>query len=168
MGSASRRKKARKPRKHGLENQALIISESTLREAIQVIDEVRNEIIDPQESPQLPDLPENKTNLSPCPTCWSTEACAVLSETIHWGEWRCVVCDRHRGWIENPANTAKREDENQLINRLLQVPGLGSWEKMFLRSIERTRKRSPRQIQKLNEIASKAGFAAHLILGGEA
>jgi hypothetical protein len=161
MGKASRRKKARK---QALENKTFIISESILKEAIETINEVRRENINSQEStPQLLNLPENKTDFSACPTCWSTEAHAVLSETIHWAEWECVVCSRHRGWIENPANTAKKESENQLIDQLLQKPGLGTWERMFLQSVKRTRKRSPKQIQKLSEIAARAGF-----VGGEA
>jgi len=142
MGRASHRKKAKK---QGFQK-TFIISEPTLKEV-----EALEQNTDSQEP-----LPENKTDFSPCPGCWSTGTYAALSETIHWAEWKCLMCDRHRGWIENPRNTSKREEENQLISRLLQVPGLGSWEKMFLRSIDRTQKRSPRQIQKLNEIASKA------------
>jgi hypothetical protein len=153
MGKASRRKKAKK---QGFQK-TFIISESTLKEVVQAL----QQNADSQEA-----LPENKTDFSACPGCWSTEAYASFSQTIHWAEWKCVMCDHHRGWIENPANTAKREDENQLISRLLQVPGLGSWEKMFLRSIYRTQKRSPRQIQKLNEIASKAESMTRL-QGGE-
>jgi hypothetical protein len=93
MGRASRRKKARK---HGLEAKIFAIRESTLKEVIEAINEVRTEFIAPQESTaQLPDLPENRTDFSPCPTCWSSEAHAALSNTIHWAEWRCVVCDYH-------------------------------------------------------------------------
>jgi len=151
MRRASRRKKARKQRLR----KTFIISESTLKEAIEALNEARIENTDSEEP-----LPESKIDFSLCPACWSTEAHPVLSQTIHWAEWKCVACARHRGWIENPANTAKREEENQLINRLLQVSALGSWEKMFLRSVAQTRKRSPRQIQKVNEIAAKAGGEA--------
>ena len=105
-------------------------------------------------------LPENKTDFSACPSCWSTEAYAALSQTIHWGEWRCVMCARHRGWIQNPANTVKWENENQLIDRLLQTGQLNTWEKMFCRSVKQTRKRSPRQIEKLSQIASRLGISA--------
>jgi hypothetical protein len=153
MGRASRRKKAKKQGSH----KTFIISESTFTEVIQAL----QQNADSQEA-----LPENKTDFSACPSCWSTEAYAALSQTIHWAEWKCAMCDRHRGWIENPANTAKREEENRLINQLLQVPGLGAWEKMFLRSVSKTQKRSPRQIQKLNQIASKAESMTRL-QGGE-
>ena len=149
MGRASSRKRARK---------TFIITESTFNPVLEALNEACTENTDSQEP-----VPENKTDFSACPTCWSTEACAVFSETIHWAEWECIVCGRHRGWIENPANAAKRETENQLIDQLLQKPGLGTWERMFLRSVRKTRKRSPKQIQKLSEIAARAGF-----LGGEA
>jgi hypothetical protein len=157
MGKASSRKRTRK---QGLEK-TFIITESTFNQVLEALNEARTENTDSQEP-----LPENKTDFSPCPTCWSTEACAVFSKTIHWAEWECIVCDRHRGWIENPANAAKRESENQLIDQLLQKPGLGTWDRMFLQSVRKTRKRSPRQIQKLNEIASRAGLAT-LSQGGE-
>jgi hypothetical protein len=153
MGRASRRKKAKK---QGFQK-TFIISESTFTEVIQAL----QQNADFQEP-----LPENKTDFSACPSCWNTEGYAALSQTIHWGEWRCVMCDRHRGWIENPANTLRREEENQLIDRLLQLPLLGTWERMFLRSIYKTQKRSPRQIQKLNEIASKVKSTTRL-QGGE-
>ena len=153
MGKASLRKKARK---QGSEK-TFIISESTFTEVIQAL----QQNADSQEA-----LPENKTDFSPCLGCWSTEAYASFSQTIHWAEWKCLMCDRHRGWIENPANTLRREEENQLIDRLLQLPLLGTWERMFLRSIYKTQKRSPRQIQKLNEIASKAESMTRL-QGGE-
>ena len=153
MGRASRRKKARK---QGSEK-TFIISESTLKEVFEALEQNA----DSQEA-----LPKNKIDFSPCPGCWSTEAYAALSQTVHWAEWKCVMCDRHRGWIENPANTVRRQEENQLIYRLLQLPLLGTWERMFLRSIYKTQRRSPRQLQKLNEIASKAESLTRL-QGGE-
>jgi hypothetical protein len=153
MGKASRRKKARKPGSQ----KTFIITKSTLEKVFEALQQNADS--------EVP-LPENKRDFSACPSCWSTEAYASFSETIHWGEWRCVMCDRHRGWIENPANTLRREEENQLIDRLLQLPLLGAWERMFLRSIYKTQKRSPRQIQKLNEIASKAESMTRL-QGGE-
>jgi hypothetical protein len=155
MGKASRRKKARRQR---FQNpKTFVITESTLEKVVEAL----QQDADSQEA-----LPENKTDFSACPDCWATEGYAALSQTIYWGEWRCVMCDRHRGWIENPANTVRRQEENQLIDRLLQLPLLGTWERMFLRSIYKTQKRSPRQIQKLNEIASKAESLTRL-QGGE-
>jgi hypothetical protein len=146
MGKASLRKKARK---QGSEK-TFIISESTFTEVIQAL----QQNADSQEA-----LPENKTDFSACPSCWSTEAYAALSQTIHWAEWKCAMCDRHRGWIESPTNAAKRQRENELIAELLQVPNLGTWERMFLRSVLKTQKRSPKQTQKLSEIASRLGFS---------
>jgi hypothetical protein len=146
MGRASRRKKAKK---QGFQK-TFIISESNLKEVFEALQQNADS--------EVP-LPENKTDFSPCPDCWGTEAYAAPSQTIHWGVWRCVTCDRHRGWIDNPANTAKRENENQLIDRVLQTGRLNTWERMFCQSVKQTRKRSPRQIEKLTQIASKLGIS---------
>jgi hypothetical protein len=153
MGRASRRKKARK---QSLENKTFIISESVLRETLEALNDVgtEDEIADSSE------LPDNRIDFSPCATCDSTEAIAALSATVHWAEWRCVGCGRHRGWIENPKNSFKRENENQLIDRLLRTGRLNTWERMFCQSVSRTRKRSPRQIEKLTQIASRLGISA--------
>jgi hypothetical protein len=147
MGRASRRKKARK---QGSEK-TFVISESTFTEVIQALQQNADS--------EVP-LPENKTDFSPCPDCWATEGYAALSQTVHWGEWKCAMCDRHRGWIQNPANTLKWENENQLIDRLLQTGQLNVWERMFCQSVRQTRKRSPRQIEKLSQIASRLGISA--------
>jgi hypothetical protein len=149
MGKASRRKKAKK---QGFQNpKTFIISESTLKEVVEALEQNA----DFQEV-----LPENKTDFSPCPDCWTTEAYAAPSQTVHWAEWKCLMCDRHRGWIQNPANTLKWENENQLIDRLLQTGQLNVWERMFCQSVKQTRKRSPRQIEKLSQIASRLGISA--------
>lgn len=153
MGKASRRKKARK---QSLESKTFIISESVLRETLKALNEVGTE----DETTDSTNLPDKKTDFSPCATCDSTEAIAALSATIHWAEWRCVGCGRHRGWIQNPANSIKWENENQLIDRLLQTGQLNTWERMFCRSVKQTRKRSPRQIEKLTQIASRLGISA--------
>jgi len=154
MGRASRRKKARK---QSLENKTFIISESVLRESLEALREVavHDDITDSSS-----ELPDKKIDFSPCATCDNTEAIAVLSATIHWAEWQCLGCGRHRGWIQNPANTVKSQSQNQLIDRLLETGRLNTWERMFCESVSRTRKRSPRQIEKLTQIASKLGISA--------
>jgi hypothetical protein len=146
MGKPSRRKKARK---QGSEK-TFVITSSTLEKVVEAL----QQNADSQEP-----LPENKTDFSACPSCWSTEGYASFSETIHWAQWQCVMCDRHRGWIESPTNAAKRENENQLIDRVLQTGRLKAWERMFCQSVKQTRKRSPRQIEKLTQIASKLGIS---------
>jgi hypothetical protein len=104
-------------------------------------------------------VPEKQTDFSPCPYCNATEVRAEESDTIHWAQWRCVGCDSHRGWIEHPHNAAKRESQNQLIDKILDCGSLNGWESLFCRSVKETKKRSPKQIQKLRQMASRIGIA---------
>jgi hypothetical protein len=98
------------------------------------------------------ELPEDLCNPSSC-SCGYSEVTAVLSNTIHWAEWLCIGCGKHRGWIEKPATANRREAQNQLIDRLLGVTT--GWERTFLEGLRKRRKRSPRQLEILTAIASE-------------
>lgn len=110
------------------------------------------------ESLQQPEhkLPNNQIASSPC-SCQYSEVTAVLSSTSHWAEWLCVGCGKHRGWIEHPNNTAKRDRENLLIDSLLASRAVTGWDATFLRKLREKRKRSPRQREILQSIVEKVG-----------
>lgn len=101
---------------------------------------------------QLDKLPNNQILSSPC-SCQSSEVAAAYSDTIHWADWRCVGCGKHRGWIEHPETTNRREVQNQIIDRLLGVAT--EWERRFLEDLRKRRKRSPKQLETLAAISEK-------------
>jgi hypothetical protein len=121
------------------------------------------EISQKERSPEKAILKSSQSGLTvPCSSCGSIEVRFKPSETSHHGSWHCSQCEAFRGWVRKPENVARVEQENQLIDKLLErSDGLTSWERLFLKSVKETRKRSPKQRQKLNLIASRLGVSHH-------
>jgi hypothetical protein len=91
---------------------------------------------------------------NPC-SCECLEVQAVLSDnTTHYASWRCTSCERFRGWIPKPTSLTAQQTEDELINRLLASEKLNDWELGFCESIKNQKNRSPKQKQKLREIAA--------------
>ena len=91
--------------------------------------------------------------LASCP-CGCNQVRAAASDTsVHYAAWRCINCDKWRGWVEKPYSATKRLSENQLIEQLLDCGRLSDWETQFCQNLKGCKKRSPRQLKKLEEIA---------------
>jgi hypothetical protein len=92
-------------------------------------------------------------------SCGCSEVRAELSHnSTHYAAWRCTECDRFRGWIPKPPNTTATQTENELIDKLLTSGKLTAWELQFGESLKEYRKRSPKQKEKLAQIAKRLGF----------
>lgn len=102
-------------------------------------------------------LPSTPKPSSPC-GCGCSEVRTILSEnSIHYASWRCVECDRFRGWIPKPTSLTAQQTSDELIDKLLASGKLNDWELGFCQSLKSQRKYSPRQKEKLRAIANRLG-----------
>lgn len=100
-------------------------------------------------------LPSTQKPSSPC-GCGCSEVKAVPSgNSTHYARWNCCNCERFRGWVPKPTNLTATQAEDELIDRLLACGRLNDWEIGFCRSLKGQKKRSPRQKEKLQEIAKR-------------
>jgi hypothetical protein len=119
-------------------------------------------------------LPSTPKPSNPC-ECGCLEVKAVASgNTKHYARWNCCNCARFRGWVRKPTNLTATQTENELIDVLLASGRLNNWEIRFCRSIKGRKERSPRQREKLLQIANRLGgqkqiadSGSHLLTGGE-
>lgn len=103
-------------------------------------------------------LPSTPRPSSPC-SCECSKVHAVLSDNAtHYASWRCIGCDRFRGWIPKPSTLTAQQTEDELIDRLLSSDLLNPWEREFCLSLKGQTKRSPKQREKLREIAENLGL----------
>jgi hypothetical protein len=106
-------------------------------------------------------LPSTPKPSFPC-DCGCVEVQAVLSDNAtHYASWRCTECNRFRSWIPKPTSLTAQQSENELIDRLLASEKLNDWELGFCQSLKDQRKRSPRQKETLQKIASRKGVSYH-------
>lgn len=92
-------------------------------------------------------------------SCGGSDFRAELSHnSTHYAAWRCTGCKRFRGWIPKPTSLTALQAENELIRKLLDSGKLNDWELGFCQSIKEQRKRSPKQKEKLAQIAKRLGF----------
>jgi hypothetical protein len=104
-------------------------------------------------------LPSTLKPSFPC-NCGCSEVRGELSEnSTHYAAWHCTECGRFRGWIPKPTTLTAQHAENELISRLLASENLNDWKLGFCESLKNQKNRSPKQKQKLREIALKLGQA---------
>lgn len=107
----------------------------------------------------IPIVSQNLAQSTQCKACGSTEFVTTeYSDTVHHASLSCGACGKFQKWIEKPSNIERREAEDRLIADLLMCDRLNGWERMFIRSVRDTKKRSPRQREKLRQIAERLGF----------
>ncbi len=68
--------------------------------------------------------------------------------------------------MAKPANLTALHTENELINRLLASEKLNDWELGFCERITTVKNRSPKQKQKLREIAERLGLPGQRQIAG--
>jgi hypothetical protein len=106
-------------------------------------------------------LPSTPKPSFPC-DCGCSETQAVSSgNSTHYASWHCTECGRFRGWVAKPTNLTAQQVENELISRLLASEKLNDWEHRFCQNLKDLRKRSPRQKETLQKIASRKGVSHH-------
>ncbi|PMB27799.1 hypothetical protein [Fischerella thermalis] len=93
-------------------------------------------------------------NREACPRCGSLN---LIQSTnlpgIHWGEVRCSDCGRHLKWLPSPKIEEAHQKRILLIDSLLPVTK--GWENFYLKNIRDIRKLSPKQQEKLDQIANR-------------
>jgi hypothetical protein len=103
---------------------------------------------------------------NPC-SCGCSEVQAELSKnSTHYAAWHCCECRRFRGWIPKSTNLTAHQAENELISKLLASEKLNDWELGFCESIKNQKNRSPKQKQKLREIAERLGLTGQRQIAG--
>lgn len=74
---------------------------------------------------------------------------------VHHGREICTDCDRVLRWIPKPRTVVRRRFNAYRLVKLALCDGLSPWELAFIHNVSRSRKLSPRQQQKLDELAQK-------------
>lgn len=106
-------------------------------------------------------LPSTPKPSSLC-SCGCIEVKAAPSgNTKHYARWNCCNCKRFRGWIPKPSTLTAQQTSDELIDKLLASGHLNDWETKFCRRLKTQRKCSPRQKEKLQEIAKRLRLNGH-------
>lgn len=77
-------------------------------------------------------------------------------ESTHHGKYICPDCGRFIGWAPKPETVERQKAQRKLIAQLSEdsMP-LSPWERGFIASLAKQEKLSPKQADKLNEVARR-------------
>lgn len=92
-----------------------------------------------------------------CLACGSTKQKKGERKGPHYASLRCAECDRFIKWEPKPTTVAKRQQQQQTVNYLLQAKGLTDREREFLETVRSKDKLLPRQQEVLANIEAKVG-----------
>jgi hypothetical protein len=69
-----------------------------------------------------------------------------------------LECGAFRGWVPKPQNAEIREKDNAFLREMIDSGKLNAWEKSFCECVLKTKKRSQKQLFKIEAIGDRLGI----------